>query len=66
MHEGSGVDLEGGGDFEDVVQREVAAAAFDLSDEGPVQAAAVGELFLGLAEFVAAGADAGAEFLRCR
>ena len=62
----AGVDVQSCGDFEDVVEGEVAAASFDLSDEGPVQAAAVGELFLGLAEFVSAAAHPCAELRRCR
>jgi hypothetical protein len=33
LDEGAGVGVEGGGQAEDVVQGEVASAAFDLADE---------------------------------
>lgn len=46
------------GDLQDVVQRDVASAAFDLADEGPVQAAGISQLFLTFAQLVAAGPDA--------
>jgi hypothetical protein len=36
-HEFAGVDLEAGGEFEQVVQAEVSHSALDLSDEGPVE-----------------------------
>ncbi|RZS30500.1 hypothetical protein EV193_11620 [Herbihabitans rhizosphaerae] len=43
----AGVDVEGGGDFEDVVEGEVALSAFDLAEEAPVQTGVFGEAFLG-------------------
>ncbi len=55
------VDVETAGDAQQGDQPDAAFAAFELTDERPVQASGLGELFLGEAEFGAAGADAGAE-----
>ena len=49
------------GDAEDVVEAEVALAAFDLADVRPVQGGALGQLLLGQAQLLAAGAHTPAE-----
>lgn len=46
----------------DVVEAEVALAALDLTDVGPVEAAALGQLLLGQLQLLAAQAYPSAEF----
>lgn len=55
------VGIEGVGDAEDVVKAEVALATFDLADVRPVQGGALGQLLLGQAQLLAAGAHTPAE-----
>ena len=55
-HQPTGVGVEGVGDAEDVVEAEVALAAFDLADVRPVQGGALGQLLLRQAQLLAAGA----------
>ncbi len=55
-HQLPGVYAERLGDAQDVVQGQVALAALDLADEGPVQVAVLGQRFLGLAQLVSSGA----------
>ena len=55
-HQPAGVGVEGGGDAEDVVEAEVALAAFDLADVRPVQGSALGQLLLRQAQLFTAGA----------
>ena len=45
-HQPTSVGVEGVGDAEDVVEAEVALAAFDLADVRPVQGGALGQLLL--------------------
>lgn len=52
------VDTQAGCQLEDVVQGQVATAALHLTDERPVQAAVVSQLFLALPQLMAAGPDA--------
>lgn len=54
-HQSTGVGVEGVGDAEDVVEAEVALAAFDLADVRPVQGGALGQLLLRQAQLLAAG-----------
>jgi len=61
LHELGGVNVEAGGDLQEVVEAEVALAALDLADEGPVQVGAVGEGFLAYAEAAPVALDALAE-----
>ena len=61
IHQPTGVGVEGVGDAEDVVEAEVALAAFDLADVRPVQGSALGQLLLGQAHLLAAGAHTPAE-----
>lgn len=56
--------MEGVGDAQDVVQGEVALAALDLADEGPVQVALGGEGLLGEAQLVSPAAHPGPELAR--
>ena len=60
-HQPTGVGVEGVGDAEDVVEAEVALAAFDLADVRPVQGGALGQLLLGQAQLLAAGAHTPSE-----
>lgn len=60
-HQPTGVGVEGVGDAEDVVEAEVALAAFDLADVRPVQGGALGQLLLRQAQLLAAGAHTPAE-----
>ena len=60
-HQPTSVGVEGVGDAEDVVEAEVALAAFDLADVRPVQGGALGQLLLGQAQLLAAGAHTPAE-----
>ena len=60
-HQPAGVGVEGVGDAEDVVEAEVALAAFDLADVRPVQGGALGQLLLGQAQLLTAGAHTPAE-----
>jgi len=48
------------------VEGEIPLAAPHLADEGPVQAAGIGELFLAFSRFVATRPDAVSEALRRR
>jgi hypothetical protein len=59
------VDVERRGELQDVVERQVALAALDLADEGPVQVALVGECFLAETELLAAGSHASTELACC-
>ena len=60
-HQPAGVGVEGVGDAEDVVEAEVALAAFDLADVRPVQGGALGQLLLRQAQLLAAGAHTSTE-----
>lgn len=60
------VDLQRLGDTDDVVQRDVALAALDLADIGPVQLAGVGERFLAEPEVGPTPAHSRAELGCCR
>ena len=62
----AGVDVEAGCELQQVVEVEVALAALDLAEEGPVDAAFGGEGFLAESERVAVSPDAFAELLRRR
>ncbi|KOX19045.1 hypothetical protein ADL05_06075 [Nocardiopsis sp. NRRL B-16309] len=57
MHQFPRIYLQPLCELQQVVQAQVAASPLHLADEGPVQPRGVGELFLALAEFLAAGAD---------
>lgn len=57
----TGVGVEGVGDAEDVVEAEVALAAFDLADVRPVQGGVLGQLLLRQTQLLAAGAHTPAE-----
>lgn len=50
MHEVGRINIEGRGQLEDVMQRQVPLAALDLPDEGPMQRRAVGKRLLAEAE----------------
>ena len=62
-HQPTGVGVEGVGDAEDVVEAEVALAAFDLADVRPVQGGALGQLLLRQAQLLAAGAHTPTELI---
>ena len=60
-HQPTSVGVEGMGDAEDVVEAEVALAAFDLADVRPVQGGALGQLLLRQPQLLTAGAHTPAE-----
>jgi hypothetical protein len=66
LHELAGIDAESVGDLEQVVQVEVAPAALDLAQEGPVDTAPCGQGFLAESQGFAVRTDALAEGLSCR
>lgn len=59
-------DTEGVGDAFYIVQRDIARAALDMSDEGAMQTALEGELFLRPAPILAQSNDIGGEDCPCR
>lgn len=59
-----GVDLQRGGQFQHVVQADVALSAFNLSDHRPVDAADVAEALLAPAESSTPGTNSRAELAR--
>lgn len=63
-HQLPGIAVQALGDAHDVVQAEVALATLDLADVGPVQVAALGQLFLGQLQLFTAQAHPSAELTR--
>ena len=64
-HQISGVDVEGAGDAQDVVEAEVALAALDLADECPVQFGLVSQGLLGQSQLLASSAYPCSELASC-
>ena len=58
------IDAEAGGDLEEVVEAEVALAALDLAEKGPVDVDLPGESLLAEAESLTADPHASTEFGR--
>lgn len=58
MDEAGGIGVEPCGEFEDVVEADVASPSLHLAYEGPVQPGAFGEAFLAEVKLVASCADA--------
>jgi len=65
-HQLAGVDLQAVCQLEDVVQGDVAPSSLHLADEGPVQTAGVGQLFLAVTQLMAASPDTLTEGFRRR
>ena len=61
----SGVDVEGAGDAQDVVEAEVALAALDLADDCPVQFGLVSQGLLGQSQLLASSAYPCSELASC-